>query len=233
MGLLGLAPHAVVPVAFAQSVDEPVDLGVVTIVSPTRETLTSGDGNTVFGLRLPAGASCPGDSENDQWRVQTFIVPADVDPATLTYDSIGPVGDGRFALYGIDTNPQVHGLTAPNGGTGLPGLIIGLRSMSFEVFPPGTLADGMYRIGVACTYFRETASYWDTVIEIARDPANRPAEMRWENAAPFDPGVVDAGESGSNSNLGLIAASGAAVVAALGLLARRSRRKPPIHQEMS
>lgn len=230
IGLFGVALVANSPTSSAQTVDDPVDLGEATIVSEKREALPDGDGNTVFGLRLPSGASCPGDSEHDQWRVQTFIVPVDVDPGALTYDSVGPVGEGLYALYGIDTNPQVHGLTAPNGGSGLPGLIVGLRSMSFEVFPPGTLVEGTYRIGVVCTYFRETASYWEAAIEVTRDPENKPAEISWRAVSspesPTEAAESEPTSAGSGSRAGvLVAAAGVAVFAA-AYLARRSRRQP-------
>lgn len=230
IGLFGVALFAIAPAASAQTVDDPVDLGQAAIVSEKREVLSGGDGNTVLGFRLPSGASCPGDSEHDQWRVQTFIVPADVDPGTLTYDSVGPVGEGLYALYGIDTNPQVHGLTAPNGGAGLPGLIVGLRSMSFEVFPPGTLTDGTYRIGVACTYFRETASYWDTQIEITRDPENKPAEISWRAVSSpesrTEAGESEALSSGSGSRAGILVAAAGVTALAAAFFARRSRRQP-------
>jgi len=219
----------------AQSVDEPVDLGSVTIVNETREALTEGNGSTVFGLLLPGGASCPGDSRNDQWRVQTFIVPAEVDPGTLRYNSIGPDGDGMYALYGLDTNPITAVLTAPNGSLGFPGLIIGLRAASFEIFPPGTLPDGTYRVGVACSYFGDTASFWDTLFEVSRDTEDKPAEVRWEVTSPAA-GATSGIPSDQGSNSGPFAVVLAAVLAigAVGVFyVRRSRRSPVHHKEMS
>ena len=219
--------------AIAQSVDAPVDRGDVVIVDQYREALTDGSGGTTFGLELPAGASCPGDSRNDQWRVQTFIVPAEVDPGTLTYNSIGPEGSGRYALYDLDTNPVSDVLTSPNGAPGLPGLIVGLRSMSFEIFPPGTLPDGVYRVGVACTYFRDTASFWDTTIEVTRDPNDLPAELRWEVGSPptgATSGIPDDRSSGAGS-FGIIVLALAAVIAAVLYFGRRSRRQPAHHEE--
>lgn len=219
----------------AQSVDEPVDLGDVTIVNEKRERLSEGNGGTVFRLQLPPGASCPGDSQNDQWRVQTFIVPSDIDPARLSYNSIGPDGDGRYALYGLDTNPITAVLTAPNANPGAPGLIIGLRAASFEIFPPGTLPDGTYRVGVACTYFGETASFWDTLVEVNRDPEDQPAEIRWQPVS----GVSDAVSgiaTDQNSNTGSVTVVAAAVLAVVAVgtyFTRRSRRSSVHPKEMS
>lgn len=219
----------------AQTVDEPVDLGSVTIVSETREALTDGKGSTVFGLLLPSGASCPGDSRNDQWRVQTFIVPAAIDPGTLSYNSVGPEGEGMYALYGLDTNPITAVLTGPNGAPGLPGLIIGLRAASFEIFPPGTLADGTYRVGAACTFFGETASFWDTEFQISRDTEDKPAEIRWEvTTAPVGAIPELANDPGTNSgSFAAVVAGVLAIVAIAVFVVRRSRRSPLTYKEMS
>lgn len=219
----------------AQSVDEPVDLGEVTIVNEKREAIGEGGGTTVFGLQLPSGASCPGDSRNDQWRVQTFVVPSEIDPGTLRYNSIGPEGDGLYALYGLDTNPITAVLTGPNGAPGLPGLIIGLRAASFEIFPPGTLSDGTYKVGVACTYFGDTASFWDTLIEVSRDPEDQPAEIRWETTSGASRAAsgVATDQNSDSGTVAIVAAAVLAIVAAGVFVARRSRRSPVHHKEMS
>jgi hypothetical protein len=218
---------------FAQTVDAPKRLGDVTIVNEKREELTEGSGSTAFGLLLPAGASCPGDSRNDQWRVQTFIVPAEIDPGSLEFNSIGPEGEGLYALYGLDTNPIVEVLTAPNGASGLPGLIIGLRAASFEVFPPGTLPDGNYRVGAACTYFDDTASYWDTELVIERDPEDQPAEIAWRTSDAS--GVVSsvAADDGGGPSSGLIVVGVLGALLAVVFIARRFRRQPVHSKEMS
>jgi len=230
-----VALFAVPATVSAQSVDEPVDLGSVTIVSETREALTAGNGSTVFGLLLPSGATCPGDSRNDQWRVQTFIVPADVDPGTLRYNSIGPEGDSMYALYGLDTNPITAVLTGPNGAPGLPGLIIGLRAASFEIFPPGTLADGTYKIGVACSYFGDTAIFWDTEFQISRDPEDKPAEIRWEvtSSAAGAISVIETDQGPNSSVFAAVVVAVIAMVVVAVFAVRRSRRSLVTHKEMS
>ena len=143
---------------------------------------------------------------------QTFVVPSEIDPGTLRYNSIGPEGDGLYALYGLDTNPITAVLTGPNGAPGLPGLIIGLRAASFEIFPPGTLSDGTYKVGVACTYFGDTASFWDTLIEVSRDPEDQPAEIRWETTSGASR-VASGVATDQNSDSGTVAIVAAAVLA--------------------
>jgi MYXO-CTERM domain-containing protein len=227
-----LAAHA--GPAHAQSVDAPVDGGDVTIVNEAREELSEGSGGTVFGLELPAGSSCPGDSRNDQWRIQTFVVPAEIDPGELTYTSTGPDGEGLYALYSLDTNQVADRLTAPNGAPGLPGLITGLPGVSFEIFPPGTLPDGTYRIGIACTLRRDTAIFWDTELQIERDPDDQPAEMRWTVGGASSANTnVDRESSSGGASSGVAVAAVAAALALGGFFVIRSRRRPAQHQEAS
>ena len=63
---------------------------------------TEGTHESAFSLRLPRGATCPGDSMNDDWRVQSFVVPSTDDPGALRYMVTGPEGpenDARVAIY--------------------------------------------------------------------------------------------------------------------------------------
>jgi hypothetical protein len=159
----------------------PVDAGAVTVVSATDtdDALNEGASATIFSLALPDGATCPGDSEHDQWRIQSFIIPVADDPGTLTYNDIGPEGDALFALYEVDENPYVNILLDSNAAPGSPGRIPQATPLSFAVFPPGTLPAGSYRIGLACTYFRHTAVYWDTEFTLVADPDDEPGQLTW------------------------------------------------------
>ena len=82
------------PAAASSSVGPAVDLGSVSMVKgdDPNSVVRSGSANTGFRLLLPAGATCPGDSANGQWRIQTFMVPSTVDVGTLKYGGIGPTG---------------------------------------------------------------------------------------------------------------------------------------------
>jgi hypothetical protein len=88
--------------------------GAVQIVeapdSPAPGTpLSAGASNTPFGIRLPDGAACSGDSATGGYRVQSYMVPTSVDPATLVFGAAGPdplgLGDNfAQALYDVDQN---------------------------------------------------------------------------------------------------------------------------------
>jgi hypothetical protein len=177
--------------------------GPAVIVDTTASApLMRGDSTTEFTLRLPAGATCPGDSANDDWRVQSFVVPAAVDPGTLRYGPVRPDGDGHYTLHRPDTKAFVHVLTGPNSGPGEPGMVMPPPPFSFAMFPPGTLADGDHRIGLACSLAGETARYWDTRIAVTSDPTVQPGEFRWSVLDTPDASIVAAadGETPSSSS---------------------------------
>lgn len=141
--------------------------------------LASGGSAAEFSLSLPGEASCPGDSRNDNWRVQTFIVPSDVDPASVEYGPNGPTGEHQWAFYDTVTSPVIEGLLVPNDAAGSPARIDTFPPMSFRVFPVGEIPPGRYRAGAACTWFGATGPYWDTELVFADAPDDEPARLTW------------------------------------------------------
>lgn len=188
--------------------------------------LTHGQSATQFSLRLPPGAACPGDSANDQWRFQSFVVPASDTPDTLHYNVAGPDGPGQFALFQVSTSPLVDVLTNQNAGPGEPGVIPALPPLSFAAFPPGLLPAGTYRLGIACTLSRQTANYWDTEIVITSSPSDKPSQFVWRLASA--PASVNDSHPGSGARLLPVSL---AVLGAAGLawylLKRLGRSSPP------
>jgi len=173
--VLGLTARA------GASVDAPVDAGDVIVIDGADRQLEVGRGGSaaLFSLRMPDASTCPGDSLHDQWRVQSFMVPVDVDVTTLQYGVIGPEGEQQYALYDERTKPFVNELTRANEVAGQPGFIGDIPVFSFGLFPPGTVAPGTYRIGLACTLSRETAKYWDAEIVIEAAADDQPAGLTW------------------------------------------------------
>ena len=213
---------------------QPVRSGEAVVVDGndgSRE-LTHGQSATQFSLRLPAGAACPGDSANDQWRFQSFMVPASAAPDTLHYNVAGPDGPGQFALFQVSTSPLVDVLTNQNAGPGEPGVIPALPPLSFAAFPPDVLAAGTYRIGIACTLSRQTADYWDTEIVITASPSDKPSQFVWRLATA--PASVNDSHPGSSAWLlpvGLVVLGAAAL--AWYLLKRRGLVLMPQRQVTS
>lgn len=154
--------------------------------------IASGSGSTSFSFVLQSGSECQGDSANDNYRIQSFVIPEVVDPFSLKFESTKPSGDGNWALYDVNTRPYVHDLTSIADRPGRPGKIDAIPQLSFAVFPPGTLKPGIYRIGIACSLSNESTRVWETLVNIEDDQSDSPAKLRWE--------ITDGTDSPSNSN---------------------------------
>lgn len=120
------------------------------------QPIASGSATDKFTLRLPAGASCSGDSAHGEYRVQSFMVPDGVDTASLTFGPNGPTprsvgGNFRQPLYAPNTTPFVNAATNLAEVPGGPGTIINIPSFDLHVFKAGAIPDGSYVIGIACT----------------------------------------------------------------------------------
>jgi len=174
-------PVAGVDLASASETD--VDLNSVVVVAGdgpnAGKQISDGKGSTSFSF-LPLGKSeCQGDSAEGNYRIQSFIVPQTVDPKSLTFESTKPAGEGNWALYDVNTRPYVQDLTSVAVAPGKPGRIDSIPQLSFAVFPPGTLAPGLYKMGIACSLMNDATRIWETTIEITEDLNDSPANIRW------------------------------------------------------
>lgn len=194
--------------------------GDATIVSSSsHQPINHGGSATTFTVRLPSDAQCPGDSAHDQWRVQSFLVPAAVDPGSLTYLLQGPRADGGYPLFDVATHPVSQLLLRANDAAGQPGYLDSLPDMSFVVFKDANLAPGEYRLGLACTQWRQTERYWDTRIVISAAPNDAPAKLQWRLASA--PTSVLSSSSGRSWPTYIVAVL---VVVAAGVVVVRFRR---------
>jgi len=138
-------------------------------VGPLTMTPSTGTGTTNFLLKPtmnnnPNAAFCPGDSATGNYRWQTFITPATVDPATLTYDSTGPVpqaGEATWPLFDVGGSPVVAQTTGVGDG------LVSTFAMNLAVFDTeGLIPDGDYKIGIACTLGGVTQTYWSIPVSL-------------------------------------------------------------------
>lgn len=170
------------------------DGGAAQVVNPVDGSagsgtpLTAGASATPFTLRLPAGAACTGDSANDGYRVQSYMVPSTVSPAALTFDFLGPTPQGvgtslRQPLYTIDGNPYVNAQSANATPPGGPGPVINIPAFSFAVYQPGDVPGGTYNVGIACTKGNASPTqldvYWNAQLVVTASPADEPAGFTW------------------------------------------------------
>lgn len=177
---IGLALFAALWIDAAAAMAAPAEAaGKVTITQPASSArITRGGSSTPFTMRLPDNASCPGDSADDDYRVQSFLVPDGVDPGTVRYKSQGPDVPNAWAVYKVTTSAYIQEQTADAKEMGDPGPILALPALFFGVFD-GALLPGKYHMGVACSLYNETVKYWATDIEFKADPGDEPAGVRW------------------------------------------------------
>ncbi len=228
VGLLAVALWLPQPSSAAGSVT-PEPAQMVSGIDST-EAIEEGGSATEFSLRLSDGASCPGDSADDDYRVNSYMVPFSVDPAGVTYNGLGPTPNeyGTFAtfrqpLYDVDSNSFVSAQTADAVQPGDPGLIIGIPSFDFAVYKPGDLPAGRYHVGIACTLNNEVVKVWDTELVVTSAAGDEPAAIHWTNPAA-------SGSDGSGPSRSLVAVVLAIVVTAgIGALAVRRRASSPAH----
>jgi hypothetical protein len=139
-----------------------VTAGVAAITEPGSLTkLNSGGSNTVFGVQLPAGASCPGDTAHHGYRVDSYLVPAGVSLTTVNFKTGLPDRGSGYVAYG-----KYYG--AINTALG-SGLIVGLppqltmnRLTTKELFPAGQKSV-TWNGGIACTTAAGVVTnYWNS-----------------------------------------------------------------------
>ena len=230
MGLVGVGAFIgtswlAAPVGAPPLDPHPGEILIATASAPN-DVLTHGDADTEFVLVLPDGASCPGDSQHDQYRFQSFAIPVGDRPEEIAYGPIGPEPEtpGRYAMFLTDTSSFVH-LTLPsNPLAGMPARIPLLPAMSFAVVAGAPIPTGEYRIGVACTLFTTTTTYWDVDVVITKTASG---DLRWRRS-DVSPDVVRSHESGHlwwwlAAGIGTLTVAGAAVV-----MLRRLRTSPPL-----
>jgi hypothetical protein len=182
IGLLLMGVVSMVEPAAAQTETGSADAGDVVVADPVNvnRALREGDSTSAFTFRLPEGASCPGDSANDDWRVSTFLVPADTNLDTLTYQALRPDGEAYRSLRYLDGDIYVMEMTNANPGPGEPGLITPIPPLTMAWFETGSLEAGPYKMGIACTDASGAVQrYWDTAVELTTAPDVDPGGLRW------------------------------------------------------
>ncbi len=138
---------------------------------PVSLSPATGNSDTVLTILPPSGAACPGDTATNGYRVQTFFVDNSIDPATLTYDTDGPVAQGSalvIPLFSTSGGAQSNINTANSTG-----IITNLTQDHFgdPPFSPGVIPSGIYKFGYACTLSGVTQKFWMSSLTIAANSA--------------------------------------------------------------
>ena len=190
---LAVAAAAVVLVVAPAARGLGTSAGAATVKSAGNvATLTSGDSSTAFTLALPVGAACAGDSANDAYFLQSYMVPEAVDPATLQFNSNGPVPAGtganlRQPLFDTTGSPYVNKLTLPATPSPGPGVIANIPDFDYALLSPGDIPPGTYNLGIACTKDPPSATqlrtFWNTQMTFTTNAGGGPAQVTWAAAA--------------------------------------------------
>jgi hypothetical protein len=196
--------------------------GAVLITRPGSLTpLTGGGSGTEFGVALPAGASCPGDTMHDGYLVYSYLVPEGVSPTAVNFKTgvpdrfYGFIAEGAY--FGAVNTAQVSGEIV-----GLPPAFAISRWTTSELLAKGS-DTATWHGGIACATAGGVVSrYWDTGFAFRADSSD-PRGYSWRVAQPA---------VAASSHLGLwlggtllVVAAGAGVTALV--LARRRRRGSP------
>lgn len=215
------------PAASTSAAAPAEDAGEVVVVAEqgSSRRLSKGGSATEFSLRLPDGASCPGDSANDNYRVQSYMVPSTANPAEILYDGLGPVpfalgswATFRQPLYETGTSAFTNAQTANANAPGEPGPIVNIPPLFFGVYGPGELPPGRYNVGIACSLYNQPVRYWNTEVVLVASADDEPSGITW-NLPDSDGPAVRSGGLG-----GVVAGGGLAVALAVAVYARRRLR---------
>ena len=217
----GAAASLVVGVAVAPvRAGASVVTGSEAIVRPgTTAPLDSGGSATPYGVAIPIGASCPGDTAHDQYRVYSVLVPAGV-----SLDSVSYKGDLPARWYGFIAYGAYFGAvnTAPYTGqiVGIPPAFTFSRLTPTELFPGRPTPSSTDWVGgIACVNTHGVVTNaWTTQFRFVRDLSD-PGGFRW---TVLHPTAVSTSGGGHWLwiGIGLVAAS-VAIAAVVLLLGRR------------
>ncbi len=159
-----------------------VTSGVAAITRPGSLTkLNSGGSETLFGVQLPAGASCPGDTAHAGYRVDSYLLPAGVSLASVSFKTGLPSQGSGYIAYG-----RYYGAINTAQGSGL---IVGLppdftlnRLTSQELFPAGQKSV-TWNGGIACaTAQGVVTNYWNSRFVFTATPSD-PHGFTWRVVA--------------------------------------------------
>ena len=159
--------------------------GPALVVTPgTIHPLLGGGSTTPFGLALPPGARCPGDSTVRPWyQVDSYLVPKGTNPATINFKALFPTP----GLFLVAVGAPFEGIPVEKSTAlvDLPG------SFSLSRFHPSDLLPGggdkaTWEGGVACAAATGVASnYWNVEFTFTAS-ATDPHGFTWTARPPTD-----------------------------------------------
>ncbi len=152
--------------------------GSATITRPNGATPLDGGGSaTLYGVVLPAGATCPGDTAHHGYHVFSFLVPVGVSPASVSFRTGLPSKGFGYITFG-----SYYGAinTAENTGqiVGVPPQFTWSRLTRHDLFPAGQTTT-TWTGGLACADTHGVVTdYWASRIRFTAS-ASDPGGFTW------------------------------------------------------
>ena len=183
-GALALVP--VLLVAWLSAVPTTAGASVVAgteeITQPGSLTpLGSGGLETLYGVVLPSGAGCPGDTAHHGYHIFSYLVPKDVSPAAVNFKrgradkGFGYIAYGMY--YGAINTALGTGLVA-----GLPPDFTWARLTPKDLFPQGQKS-ATWEGGIACANSDGVVTnYWNSQIVFTASTSD-PRGFTWRVVA--------------------------------------------------
>ncbi len=180
------------------------------------QLLNRGASITPYGVQLPAGASCPADTQHHGQHVFSYLVPTSQSPNSVSFKT-GVPDQG----YGYITHGQYYGAinTAPDSGlvVEIPHSFTWTRLTSTELFPTGQHST-TWNGGLACAdEFGKVTAFWNSAVTFTADPAD-PHGFTWHVSQHALPG------SGFHVPTSVLFLVGAAVLAIAAIAYDRRHR---------
>jgi hypothetical protein len=195
--------------------------GRAQIVHPgTITPLTSGGSGTDFGILLPGGAHCPGDSTRRPWyQAGSYLVPKGTNPASVIFGGVFPEQGLLLASAGA---PFEHVNVEEGTGDVLVAEKFDIQRFTASDLLPGGVRTAIWEAGIACAdYQGHVSDYWNVQLTFTAS-ASDPEHYTWKVDGP------NGGGSGSPWPLivGLVIAVGAAFAAVrVRMTGRRAGRR--------
>jgi hypothetical protein len=149
----------------------------------------SGNGATPFSLNFLTPAApqfCQGDAVTGGYHVSAIITPLGADIAGFTWNGLGRPSNGPGFTENLFTasGGGRMGNINPDSPTGQ---VLTLAPANYEVFAPGDVPAGEYKLAVACVKDGLTERYWTRPITITT-PGGGAANINWAvGARPAPP----------------------------------------------
>gem|GEM_PF-2218487 len=163
---------SVLPVSPWASVAAAAATGSELLVVPgTTRPLASGGSTTPYGVALPSGASCPGDTAHHGYHVFSYLVPPGASPTAVSFRTGVP---DRW--YGYIANGAYYGAvnTAESTGqiVGLPIQFVWTRLTPQILFPTGRHT-ASWSGGIACADTHgQVTDYWNSTLRFTADSSD-------------------------------------------------------------